>query len=292
MKLEIDFKKGHRFSDSGGFTLIELLLVIAIIGILAALLMSSLSSAKQTGYKTLCASNLKQWGIALTMYAADNQNKFPDLSYQDSSGNATGTKDLAWMPVSFNVGFFPGYLSKNNPGSKGNVRPITDVIYCPTDVFHRDIEANPPPDYQTNLIGYNYLPGRDAAGGITVNYGSDGLGGWATNRSKMGGPYHLAPIMADRLQYNLANQSWLQVYNGKLLRMRIHPNGRGVPMGVNFLYEDGQVSWQKFTLQLFPLVSTGIGVGCRSPGFGGPNMTSPGDYLDFYKPDGLSSGPW
>src|SRR5262245_65394018 len=61
----------------GGFTLIELLVVIAIIAILAALLLPSLTKAKNSGQRAACLSNLRQVGLAVHMYAQDNSGRIP-----------------------------------------------------------------------------------------------------------------------------------------------------------------------------------------------------------------------
>jgi len=77
------------------FTLIELLSVVAIIGVLTALLLPALSAAKAKGQQTACLNNLKQLALSAQMYPADNGGKLaaniPVLAF----GSAPGTN--AWV---------------------------------------------------------------------------------------------------------------------------------------------------------------------------------------------------
>ncbi len=59
------------------FTLIELLVVIAIVAILAALLFPVFAQARGKARETACVSNLRQAGLAFSMYAQDYDGAYP-----------------------------------------------------------------------------------------------------------------------------------------------------------------------------------------------------------------------
>jgi prepilin-type N-terminal cleavage/methylation domain-containing protein len=62
--------RNHRL----GFTLIELLVVIAIIGILAVMLLPALAGTKAKSLNAYCMTQLRQIGVAVTVYAGDNND--------------------------------------------------------------------------------------------------------------------------------------------------------------------------------------------------------------------------
>ena len=67
----------HASSPCRAFTLIELLIVIAILALLAGMLLPALGRAKALGAEKACASNLRQVGIMLMMYADDSRGRYP-----------------------------------------------------------------------------------------------------------------------------------------------------------------------------------------------------------------------
>lgn len=88
----------RRSARSAAFTLIELLTVIAIIGILAAILIPVVGAVRNKAKANQCASTMRQWGQAFMLYANENKGKYVICTsaggnggswwYQIGSGNA------------------------------------------------------------------------------------------------------------------------------------------------------------------------------------------------------------
>lgn len=113
---------------SRAFSLVELLVVIAIIAILAALLLPVLSHIRVTSQATMCRNNLRQWGIATHVFAADNNDLLPtDGSFSGSSTDKGWYVDLPRvlnlptyheMPWRTNANMDPGrciWICPSNP---------------------------------------------------------------------------------------------------------------------------------------------------------------------------------
>jgi len=73
----MQFQSGHFCGSRRGFTIIELLVVVAVIGVLTALLLPALAAAREKARASSCLSNLHQIGIAVQLYAQDADEKTP-----------------------------------------------------------------------------------------------------------------------------------------------------------------------------------------------------------------------
>lgn len=79
-------------SPRSAFTLVELLVVIAIIGLLAGLMLPTLSKSGERARVVVCRSNLSQLGVALRMYLDEHGNRFPIMHNRIRGTNDVGLR--------------------------------------------------------------------------------------------------------------------------------------------------------------------------------------------------------
>jgi prepilin-type N-terminal cleavage/methylation domain-containing protein/prepilin-type processing-associated H-X9-DG protein len=107
-----------------GFTLIELLTVIAIIGILAAIIIPTVGRVRESAKSSKCVANLRSLATALTLAAQDNRGNLPkaiDTSVPESHENRN------WMTYLSNR---YELLWRTAPGTSG--RRNNEVYNCPS----------------------------------------------------------------------------------------------------------------------------------------------------------------
>lgn len=135
--------KKNRPLTPAGFTLIELLTVIAIIGILAAILIPVVGKVRDNARGSVCVSNMRQVSLAMLMYADDNNGSLPTSG--DTTAGEQATDWIFWRDQGRAV-----IESNIVPYIGGSFTP--EVLRCPSD---ENIGKDPIPSYR-----YSYTMNR------------------------------------------------------------------------------------------------------------------------------------
>ena len=191
----------RRVGKRRGFTLVELLVVIAIITILAAMLVPSLKTARDSVKTSACLSNLRQLGIAMMTYAASNNDYGPN------------TFDGRYTDTIYN-GLLNPYLGTPREAPQYNTFQMFKyhfpVVRCPTaELPDKDVIWWTPGGVSGNTIDAVMTSG-ELHMSYTTGFGcgnvkdvaeynvNDGNSGFFINAGKMGIPERLAQLGASR----------------------------------------------------------------------------------------------
>ena len=160
-----------------GFTLVELLVVIAVVGILAALLLPALNQGKAAARRIQCVDNLRQLGLATQMFWAENE----DFTFRYQIGATNGGR-LYWF----------GWIK---PGAEGDRDFDASLGALYPYLQGKGVEICPSLDYKNSLYKYK---ARGAAYGYGYNLH---LGQRSISTSRIVRPADTV-LMADAAQVN------------------------------------------------------------------------------------------
>ena len=130
-------------SKPAAFTLIELLTVIAIIGILAAILIPTVGKVRQTARRSSCASNQRQIGVSILAFTADNKDWLPGGAMKVGTWNLFGLQRAA-SPQGWVEGGVPtqDLVAQIYPYAAGapyppgvNKLPMAKSFICPSNML-------------------------------------------------------------------------------------------------------------------------------------------------------------
>ena len=133
------------------FTLIELLVVIAIIAILAAILFPVFAQAREKARQSVCASNMKQLGVAILMYAQDNDETY---IWQQGGGmvkNAAGVfvpGTVKWIIPSKGTTPDDSGTDKTSDYLLKSYLKSTEMQFCPSQNYKNTANPGATPQYR------------------------------------------------------------------------------------------------------------------------------------------------
>jgi prepilin-type N-terminal cleavage/methylation domain-containing protein len=157
-----------------GFTVIEVLVSVAVIGVLVAIMLPTIALVQESARKVVCASNTRQIGIGLNLFAQDRDDTLPPSTFQPTTSLANGRAIQQSRPDLMDTVRI-GAESGHAPGEWGRWDGIgllysleylnaPDIYYCPSHMGNHSAER------------YEQQWDVDATSEIIANYQFRGVG--------------------------------------------------------------------------------------------------------------------
>lgn len=137
------------------FTLIELLVTVAILALLMAILLPSLTRARQTAAATMCLSNLRQFVVAAHAYAHTHAERYP-IAYGSNFNPSTNVFTQYSWDFTMQRDWSSGGKTTIRPGLLWQGRTTEAIHQCPTFDGSSNTAADPHTgyNYNTSYIGH------------------------------------------------------------------------------------------------------------------------------------------
>jgi len=154
---KIKQRSAPRAAGRVGFTLVELLVVIGIIAALIAMLLPTLSRAREAAKTTLCLSNLRQMMLAVSYYANDNEGSAVPYTWTNNSTSPILPSDIYGLNPSTGLPYNDAYVSDTillgrytypwDITTKASYVPSKSIWVCPNDI-------RPPINNKLSYVSY------------------------------------------------------------------------------------------------------------------------------------------
>jgi prepilin-type N-terminal cleavage/methylation domain-containing protein/prepilin-type processing-associated H-X9-DG protein len=131
------------------FTLIELLVVLAILALLMSIIIPSLAQAKQRGQKVVCLSQLRQCGIAASIYVQNNDGYYPLARQKIVAPDYSFIKTMCWDFTTIKELVDGSYRDRYEPGLLWDTGDPMQIQQCPGYKGSSNAGGEP-------YTGYNY----------------------------------------------------------------------------------------------------------------------------------------